>query len=83
MYYCDGKYSDAGISINYDDDENCQGYTQSNAVFGASTKDDILQSYISDHDFRSSNVRADSDGYNFYVFDVRCQKNQQLANQLQ
>ena len=39
-------------------------------VFGASTKDDILQAYISDDNFRTSNVRADDVGYNLYVFDI-------------
>ena len=44
-------------------------------IFGAVTKDDILQPYISDQDFRSSNVRADDVGYNLYVFDIRYHQN--------
>ena len=30
--------------------------------------------YISDHDFRSSNVRADDVGHNLYVADLRYQQ---------
>ena len=41
--------------------------------FLALTKDDIFQPHLSDHDFRSSNVRADDVGYNLYIFDIRCQ----------
>ena len=39
------------------------------------TKDDILQPYISDDNFRTSNVAANDVGYNLYVFDIRYQKN--------
>ena len=69
------KYPDAGISLNYDDDDYAQGYSQIKEAFRALTKDDILQPYISEDDFRSSNVRADDVGYNLYVFDIRYQKN--------
>ena len=69
------NYPGAGILLNYDDDDYTQGYNQIKEAFRALTKDDILQSYISDDDFRSSNVRADDDGYNLYVFDIRYQKN--------
>ena len=41
----------------------------------ALTKDDIPKPYISDHDFRSSNVRVADVGYNLYVFDIRYQQN--------
>ena len=34
----------------------------------------MLQSYISDEDFRSSNTRVDFIGYNLYVFDIRYQQ---------
>ena len=68
------KYPDAGIILNYDDDYS-QGYSQIKEAFRALTKDDILQPYISDDNFRTSNVRADDVGYNLYVFDIRCQKN--------
>ena len=43
-------------------------------TFKALTKDDILQSYISEDDFRSSNER-NKYGYNIYAFDIRYQKN--------
>ena len=68
------KNPDAGILLNYDDDDYSQGYNQIKEAFRALTKDDILQPYISHDDFRSSNVRVDDVGYNLYVFDVRYQQ---------
>ena len=68
------KYPDAGILLNYDDDDYDQRYVQIKEAVRALTKDDILQPYISDDDFRSSNVRADDVDYNLYVFDIRYQK---------
>ena len=68
------KYPDSGILLNYDDDDYNQGYGQIREAFRALTKDDILQPYVSDHDFLSSNNNNDI-GYNLYVFDIRCQKN--------
>ena len=65
------KYPDAGLLLNYEDDEYSQGYTQIKETFRALTEDDILQPYISKRDFRSSNVRADDIAYNLYVFDIR------------
>ena len=53
------KNPDAGILLNYDDDDYSQGFNQIKEAYRALTKYDILQPYISDHDFRSSNVRAD------------------------
>ena len=58
------KYPDAGIMLNYDDDDYAQGYHQIEQTFKALTKDDIFQPYISEDDFRSSNVRAHDVGYN-------------------
>ena len=55
--------TDAGILLNYDDNDDSQCYSQFKEAFRALTKNDILQSYISDDDFRSSNVRADDVGY--------------------
>ena len=69
------KYPDAGILLNYDDDDYSQGYHQIKEAFKALAKDDILQPYISEEDFRTSNVRAADVGYNLYVFDIRYQKN--------
>ena len=68
------RYPDSAILLNYDDDDFSQGYGQIKEVFKALTKDDILQPYISDHDFRSSNDGNDF-GYNIYAFDIRYQKN--------
>ena len=68
------KYPDSGILLNYDDDDYNQGYGQIKEAFRALKKDDILQPYISDHDFRSYNNNKDI-GYNLYVFDILYQKN--------
>ena len=68
------KYADTGILINYDDDDYSQGYSQTKEGFRALTKDDILQPYIGDDNFRTSDVRADDVDYNLYVFDIRYQK---------
>ena len=67
------KYPDSRILLNYDDDNYNQGYGPIKEAFRALTKDDILQPYISDRDFRSSNKNNDI-GYNLYVFDIRYQK---------
>ena len=68
------KYPDSGILLNYNDDEYSQGYGEIKEAFKALTKDDLLQPYISDADFRSSN-NGDNIGYNIYVFDIRYHKN--------
>ena len=68
------KYPDAGISLSYDDDDYSEGYHQIKEAFKALTKDDVLQPYISEQDFRFSNVRATDVGYNLYVFDIGYQK---------
>ena len=69
------KYPDAGILLNYDDDDYSQGYHQIKEAFRALTKDEILQPYILEADFRRSNTVANDIGYNLYVFDIRYQKN--------
>ena len=69
------KYPDTGIILNYDDDDYSQGYHQIKEDFKALTKDDIFKPYISEEDFRTSNVRAADFGYNLYVSDIRYQKN--------
>ena len=51
------------------------GYHQIKEAFKALTKDEILQPYISDDNFRNSNAAAIDVGYNLYVFDIRYQKN--------
>ena len=75
------KYPDSGILLNYNDDDYSQGYGQIKEAFKALTKDDLLQPYISNADFRSSN-NGDNIGYNIYVFDIRYQKNLKVHNQL-
>ena len=59
---------------NYDDDEYSQGYGLIKEAFKALTEDDILQPYISEDDFRSSN-EGNYIGYNIYAFDIGYQKN--------
>ena len=49
------KYPDPAIFLNYDDDDYNQGYGHIREAFKALTKNDKLQPYISDIDFRSSN----------------------------
>ena len=68
------KYPDNGILLNYNDDNYSQGYGQIKEAFKALTKDNLLQPYISDADFRSSN-NDNNIGYDIYVFDIRYQKN--------
>ena len=61
--------------LNYDDDYYSPDYGKIKEASRALTKDDILQRYISDHGFRTSDIRTDDVGCNFFVFDVRCQQN--------
>ena len=68
------RYPDSVILLNYDDDDYSQGYGQIKEAFKALTRDDILQPYISEDDFRSSN-EGNNIGYNIYAFDIRYQKN--------
>ena len=68
------NYPDAGILLNYNDVYYSQGYHQIKLAFKALTKDDILQPYIFEEDFRSSNAAANDVGYDLYVFDIRYQK---------
>ena len=68
------RYPDNGILLNYNDDDYSQGYGQIKEAFRALTKDDILQPYITQDDFRSSN-EGDNNGYNIHCFDIRYQKN--------
>ena len=61
--------------MNYDDVYYSQGCGQIKEALRALAKDDIPQPYISDHDYRSSNVRPHDISYNLYVFDIRYHKN--------
>ena len=73
------KFPDASILLNYEDDDYSQGYHQIKEALKALTKDDILQPYISDDDFKTSNVAANDVGYNLNIFDIRYQKNFESA----
>ena len=68
------KYPDSGSLLNNNDDDYSQAYGQIKQTFKALTKDDLLQPYISNADFRSSN-NGDNIGCNIYLFDIRYQKN--------
>ena len=68
------RHPDSAIFLSYEDDDYSQGYGQIKEAFGALTKDDILQPYKSEDNFRSSNERNNI-GYNKYAFDLRYQKN--------
>ena len=74
------KYPDSAILLNYDDDDDDynQGYGLIKETIKALTKDDVLEPYISDNDFRSSNDGNDL-GCNLYVFDIRYQKDFESA----
>ena len=72
------KYPDSGILLNYNDDDYSQGYGLIKEAFKALTKDDLLQPYIAEHDFRSSND-GNNTGYNIYAFDIRYQKNFEIS----
>ena len=64
------KDPDSAILLNYADD---QEYAQIKEAFKALTKDNILQPYISENDFKTDN-NGNTIGYNIHVFDIRYQK---------
>ena len=45
------KYPDGGFLFDYNDDDYSQGHGQIKEAFKALSKDNILQPYISEHDF--------------------------------
>ena len=63
------KYPDAGILLNYDDDDYSQGYHQIKEAFKALTKDDILQPYISED--QMSRLMTLVIIYTFSTYDIR------------
>ena len=67
------KYPNSGIFLNCNDDDYSQGYGQIKEAPKALTKDKILQPYISEHDFSSSNDDNDI-AYNIYASDIGYQK---------
>ena len=75
------KYPDSATLLNYDDDDYSQGYGLIKEAFKALTKDNILQSYISEDDFRSDN-NGNNIGYNIHVFDIRYQKDYQSGQSI-
>ena len=68
------RYPDSAILLNYEDDDYLQGFGQIKEAFRVLTKVDILQPYIIEDDFRSSN-EGNNIGFNIYAFDIRYQKN--------
>ena len=73
------KYPDSAFFWNFDDDDDfSQGCGQIKQAFKALTKDDILNCYRSDHDFRPCN-EGNNIGYKLYVFDIRYQKHLESA----
>ena len=68
------RYPDSAILLIYDVDDYSQGYGQIEEAFRALTKDDILQTHISEDEFRSSNER-NKIGYILHAFDIQNQKN--------
>ena len=75
------KCPDSAILIKYDDDDYSQGYGQIKEAFKALTKDNKLQTYITEDDFRSDN-NGYTIRYNIHVFDIRYQKNYQSGQSL-
>ena len=69
------KYPDAGNFLIYDADDYSKAYGQIKEASRALTTDDVLKPYVSDVDFKSSNVRADDAGYKLYVLGIRYQQN--------
>ena len=76
------KCSVSSILLSYSDDDYSQVYGLIKEDFKALTRDDILQPYKPDKDFRFSNDRDDID-YNLYVFDIQCQKTLEAAQPIQ
>ena len=68
------SYPGSDISFNYNDDDYSQGYSQVKEDFKALTKDNILQPYKTEDNFKSSND-GDNIGYNIHSFDIRYHKN--------
>ena len=72
MYYGSEKFPDSGINCNYAIDKYSQAYGEVVSCFRHSAKDNILQPYITQKDFVTSNNYPDGNpGYNLYVFDIR------------
>ena len=72
------KYPDSAILLKYNVDDYSRGYELIKQASKDLTKDDILEPYMSDNDFRSSND-GNIISYNLCVFDTRYQKNFETA----
>ena len=71
-------YPDSANLLKYADDDYSQGYSQIKEAFRALTEGDILQLYIFEDDFRSSNG-GDNIGYNIHSFGIGYRKNFESA----
>ena len=69
------KHPDSGILYTYDDDDDSQAYAQIKEVLRVLTKDNVLQPYIADDDFRSAITGFNEIEYNIKIFDIRYQQN--------
>ena len=70
------KFPDAGINCNYGIDKYSQAYGEIVSCFRHLSKDNILQPYITQKDFVTSNEYLnDNPGYKLYVFDSRHHQN--------
>ena len=69
------NYLDVRILLNYDEYEYNQGYEHVKEAFRSLARDDILQPYLSSHDFRSSKVRVDHIGKKFSHFSYKISGN--------
>ena len=66
------KFPDAGKNCNYAIDKYSQAYGEIVSCFRHLAKDNILQTYITQKDFvTSDNYPVGNPGYNLYVFDIR------------
>ena len=61
----EGRFFETGINTNYAHHEYAQAYGEVVSCFRHFSKTDILQPYISQHDFRRD------ENFNLYVFDIR------------
>ena len=66
------KYLDSEINCNYAFDKYSQAYGKTVSCFKHLAKDNILQPYVLQKDFITSNTYPDGNpGYEFYVLDIR------------
>ena len=78
--FWDENYPDSAFLLIYNDEKYSQGYWQIEGIFRSWTKDDILETYKSDQDSRTTKVNAAVEatndiGFDLHVFITRYQKN--------